>query len=152
MENNSYSLHSIYEEEAEQASYAYLMSVLIVIVGLPMPIINVIGSVIFWLSSRKKQSAFIRFHCMQSMLSQLAVVPMNSIGVGWTISIITRHTEISNCYIAYIIVIFGYNALEFFTSLYAAIRTRKKQDVRFWFFGELTELFIKRNNKEIVPA
>jgi uncharacterized membrane protein len=152
MNNPSYTRHSIYDEEAEQASYAYLMSILIIIVGLPMPIINVIGSVIFWLANRRKQSSFIRFHCMQSMLSQLAVVPINSIGVGWTISVITKHTEISNLYIAYIIVIFGYNALEFFTSLYAAVQTRKKQDVRFWFFGELTERFVKNNHKEIVPV
>ncbi|MDR0686353.1 MAG: M48 family metalloprotease, partial [Dysgonamonadaceae bacterium] len=146
MENNSYSPKFIYEEEAEQASYAYLMSVLIIIVGLPMPIINVIGSVIFWLANRKKRSDFIRFHSMQSMLSQLAVVPINSIGLGWTVSILTKHSEVTNAYIAYIIIVLTYNALEFFISLYAAVRVRKKEDVRFWFFGELTELMQQKGS------
>jgi uncharacterized membrane protein len=132
----------IYEEEAEQASYAYLMSVLIVIVGLPMPIINVIGSVVFYVANRRK-TYFVRFHSLQSMLSQLSIVPINSIGVGWTISIITSHNELSNLYFAYIIMLIAVNITEFVSSLYAAIQTRKRKDVRFWFFGQLTELLCK---------
>jgi uncharacterized membrane protein len=143
MENNTLSKPYIYDEEAEKASYAYLMSVLIVIVGLPMPIINVIGSVIFYFANRKK-TYFIRFHALQSMLSQLSIVPVNSVGVGWTISVITGHSQVSNLYLSYIITIIGFNIIEFVSSLYAAIQTRKKSDVRFWFFGTLTEQICKQ--------
>ncbi|MDR2086545.1 MAG: hypothetical protein LBP72_05160 [Dysgonamonadaceae bacterium] len=136
--------HYIYEEEAEKASYAYLMSTIIVIIGLPMPIINVIASVMFYVANRRK-TYFIRFHCLQSMLSQLSVVPLNSIGVGWTISILTGYSQLSNLYIAYIITIFGFNVVEFIASLYAAVRVRKKVDVRFWIFGPMTELFCKNS-------
>ena len=136
----------IYEEEAEQASFAYLMTTLIVIVGLPMPIINVIGSVVFYLANRKK-SYFVRFHCLQSMLSQLCVVPINALGVSWTIALITGNAQISDYYVAYIITIVGFNILEFVSSVYAAVQVRKKADVRFWLFGPMTELIYKPENK-----
>jgi uncharacterized membrane protein len=135
-------VNRIYEEEAEKASYAYLMSTVIVIIGLPMPIINVIANVIFYWANRRK-TYFVRFHCLQSMLSQLSVIPLNSIGVGWTISILTGHAQVSNLYIAYIITIIGFNIVEFIASLYAAVQVRKKTDVRFWLFGPMTELFCK---------
>ncbi|MDR0864484.1 MAG: hypothetical protein LBO74_06080 [Candidatus Symbiothrix sp.] len=143
MEDNPVSRPYIYEEEAEKASFAYLMSTIILIVGLPMPIINVIASVMFYVANRRK-TYFVRFHCLQSMLSQLAVIPMNSVGVGWTISILTGHSQVSNLYISYIITIVGFNIVEFISSLYAAIQVRKKKDVRFWFFGPLSELIYKR--------
>jgi uncharacterized membrane protein len=132
----------IYEEEAEQASFAYLMTTLIVIVGLPMPIINVIGSVIFYLANRKK-SYFVRFHCLQSMLSQLCVVPINAVAVSWTVVILTSNAQINNYYVAYIMTIIGFNILEFASSIYAAVQVRKKLDVRFWLFGPITELIYK---------
>jgi uncharacterized membrane protein len=136
----------VYEEEAEQASFAYLMTTLIVIIGLPMPSINVIGSIIFYLTNRKK-SYFVRFHCLQSMLSQLCVVPINAIGVSWTIAILTGNAQVNNYYVAYIITIVGFNILEFVSAVYAAVQVRKKSDVRFWLFGPMTELIYKPKNR-----
>jgi uncharacterized membrane protein len=135
----------IYEEEAEKASYAYLMSTVIVIIGLPMPIINVIATVIFYMANRRK-TYFVRFHCLQSMLSQLSIIPLNFIGVGWSISILSGYSQLSNLYIAYIITILGFNIVEFIASLYAAIRVRKKIDIRFWLFGPMTELFLQKRS------
>jgi uncharacterized membrane protein len=136
----------IYEEEAEQASFAYLMTTLIVIVGLPMPIINVIGSIIFYLANRKKSSYFVRFHSLQSMLSQLCVVPVNAVGVSWTLGILFGDLHVTNYYVAYIITIVAFNILEFVSSVYAAVQVRKKADVRFWLFGPMTELIYKPEN------
>jgi uncharacterized membrane protein len=147
MENNTDKRY-IYEEEAEKASFAYLMSTLIVIVGLPLPIINVIGSLVFYMANRR-QTYFVRFHSFQSMLSQFAVVPFNSIGLGWTISIFTGHASISNLYIAYILCIIVLNIMEFISTLYAAVQTRKKLDVRFWIFGSLTEMLCSKKDKVI---
>jgi uncharacterized membrane protein len=147
MENNTDKCH-IYEEEAEKASFAYLMSTLIVIVGLPLPIINVIGSLVFYMSNRR-QTYFVRFHSLQSMLSQIAVVPFNSIGLGWTIYLFTGQASVSNLYIAYILCIIILNIMEFISTLYAAVRTRKKLDIRFWIFGSLTELLCSKKDKVI---
>ena len=132
----------IHEEEAEKASYAYLMCTMVLIIGLPMPIINLLAILIFWLGNRK-QTYFVRFHCLQSFLSQFVVIILNSIGISWTISIIWGDNTITNLYVAYMIAVFFCNLLEFIASLYAAIRVRKKHDVRLWIFGDLTEALCK---------
>ncbi|MDR1919761.1 MAG: DUF4870 domain-containing protein [Tannerellaceae bacterium] len=138
----------IREDEAEKASFAYLMSTIVLIVGLPMPIINMIATVIFYLANRRR-SYFVRFHCLQSMLSQMLIVAMNSVGVWWTISILLDRKPLSNYYIAYIIIILVINIMEFVASLYAAVQTRKGIDVRFWFFGTLTEVVCRKDRPDI---
>ena len=45
--------NQIYIEDMERASYAYVMSLIAVVIGLPMPIINLIATGIFFLMSRK---------------------------------------------------------------------------------------------------
>jgi len=132
----------IHEEEAEKASYAYLMSTVILIIGLPMPIINLLAILIFYLSNRKR-TYFVRFHCLQSFLSQLVVIILNTIAISWTLSIIFGSYSVTNIYIAYIITVLFCNLIEFVASLYAAVRVRKKRDVRLWIFGALTELLCK---------
>jgi len=138
----------IHEEEAEKASYAYLMSTVILIVGLPLPVVNLLAVLIFYLANRKK-AYFVRFHSIQSLLSQLAVIILNSIGVWWTLSIIFGSYTVTNLYIAYIITILCCNLIEFIASLYAAVRVRKKHDVRFWIFAPLTELICKQSDTRL---
>ena len=41
------------EHEAEAASNSYLMSLIAIIVGLPLPIVNLIATFIFYLGNRK---------------------------------------------------------------------------------------------------
>ena len=132
----------ICDEDAEKASFAYLMSTIVLIVGLPFPIINMIATIIFYIANRKK-TYFVRFHCLQSMLSQIFVIAMNTVGIWWTVSVIFWSSQITDAYLAYMITIGGFNILEFIASLYAAIMTRKKQDVRFWFFGPIIEHYCK---------
>ncbi|MDP1993761.1 MAG: hypothetical protein Q8K40_00805, partial [Ignavibacteria bacterium] len=50
------------EYEAEKASNSYLMSMVALIAGLPLPIINLIATVIFYVGNRKG-SYFVRWHC-----------------------------------------------------------------------------------------
>src|SRR5690348_6700421 len=98
--------------EAEKASNSYLMSVVAVIAGLPLPIINLIATAIFFLSNRNG-TYFVRWHCMQALLSQATVLVMNSAGFYWTLSIIFGDKTLTNDYIAYIITIVIFNIAEF---------------------------------------
>ena len=75
------------EHEAEAASNSYLMSLIAIIVGLPLPIINLIATLIFYIGNRKG-TYFVRWHCTQALLSQLSMLFINSFGFWWTISII----------------------------------------------------------------
>lgn len=130
------------EHEAEKASNSYLMSLLAVIVGLPLPIINLIATFIFYLGNRKG-TFFVRWHCTQALISQFSLLLMNSFGFWWTISIIFGPESLSNSYIAYMISAFIFNVVEFVATIITAIKTRKGQHVEWWFYGGLTNLICK---------
>lgn len=128
--------------EAEKASNSYLMSVVAVIAGLPLPIINLLATAIFYFGNRKG-TYFVRWHCTQALVSQATVLVMNSAGFYWTLSIIFGDNTITNNYISYIITIILFNIAEFAATIYAAIQTRKGNHVELWFFGPLTETLCK---------
>jgi uncharacterized membrane protein len=128
--------------EAEKASNSYLMSVVAVIAGLPLPIINLIATAIFFLGNRKG-SYFVRWHCTQALISQVTVLVMNSAGFYWTLSIIFGDYTLSNDYIAYMITIVLFNLVEFVATVYAAIQVRKGKHIELWLFGPLTESLCK---------
>ena len=130
------------EYEAEKASNSYLMSVIAVMIGLPLPVINLIATAIFFLAN-KRATHFVRWHCMQALLSQGFTFPINVAGVYWTLSIVFGTNIISNSYIAYIITIIVFNLVEFIATVYAAVQTRKGNHVEWWLFGPLTHLLIK---------
>jgi len=130
------------EYESEKASNSYLMSVIAVMIGLPLPVINLIATTIFFLANRRA-SHFVRWHCMQALLSQGFTFPINIAGVYWTLSILFGANIISNSYIAYIITIVVFNLTEFIATIYAAVQTRKGNHVEWWLFGPLTNLLIK---------
>lgn len=66
------------ESETEKASNSYLMSVIAMIAGMPLPIINLIATLVFW-STNRRGTYFVRWHCTQALLSQIILVLMN----GW---------------------------------------------------------------------
>jgi uncharacterized Tic20 family protein len=128
--------------ESEKASNSYLMSVVAVIVGLPLPILNLIATAIFYFSNRKS-TFYVRWHCTQALLSQILIVCMNSVGVYWTFSILFRDKTVDNTYIAYIITVLLFNLIEFIMTIYAASQTRKGKHFEWWFFGPLTNVICR---------
>ena len=133
------------EFEQERASNIYLMSLAIVIVGLPLPIINLIATFFMYLSNRNK-TWFIRWHSLQALLSQTAIAGINGFGMYWTVSVIFTDETVSNPYIAYLITALTFNLLEFIGTIYAAVQTRSGYHVSFWFFGPLTDLLCPKEN------
>ncbi len=130
------------EHECEKASNSYLMSLVALIAGLPLPIVNLIASLIFYLGNRKG-TYFVRWHCTQALLSQISMLFVNSYGFWWTISIIFTEQIITSNYIAYLIAAIIFNVAEFVVTIYTAIQTRKGIHVEWWFYGPLTHLFCK---------
>jgi hypothetical protein len=130
------------EHEREKASNSYLMSLVALIAGMPLPIINLFATFFFYLANRKG-TYFVRWHCTQSLFSQLALLGINSASFWWTISILFWEEEVSNYYFAYLSMAILINIIEMVSTIYAAIQTRKGKHVEFFFFGPLTHLFIK---------
>lgn len=130
------------EHESEKASNSYLMSLVALIAGLPLPIINLLATFIFYLGNRKG-TYFVRWHCTQALLSQFSLLFINSYGFWWTISILFSDESVSGSYIAYIITAFLFNLSEFIITIYTAIQTRKGIHVEWWFYGSLANLMCK---------
>ncbi len=130
------------EHEAEKASNSYLMSLVAIIAGLPLPIINLIATLVFYVGNRKS-SYFVRWHCTQALLSQVSMLFINSYGFWWTVSILFTEEKVTNNFIAYLIAAFVFNLAEFIATIYTAIQTRKGIHVEWWFYSNLTHLVCK---------
>jgi uncharacterized Tic20 family protein len=130
------------EYEAEKASNSYLMSLVALIVGVPLPIVNLLATLLFYWGNRKS-SFFVRWHCTQALLSQFSVLVVNSIGFWWTISILFTEENVSNTYFAYLLIAILFNITELITTIYSAVQTRKGIHVEWLFFGTLTHLICK---------
>lgn len=131
------------EHEAERASNSYVMSLIAVMAGLPLPIINLIATGIFFLGNRRG-TYFVRWHCTQALLSQISLLAINSVSFWWTISVFFRDGEMNNHYIAYMITVFLFNLAELMATIYTAIETRKGHHVSWWFYGDLTDMLCKK--------
>ncbi len=135
------------DHEAEKASNSYLMSLIAVIAGLPLPILNLIATFIFYMGNRNG-SYFVRWHCTQALLSQASLLLINSTGFWWTMSIIFAQATLSNSYLAYIIAAFFFNLVEFIATIYTAVTVRKGVHVSWWFYGDITDLICKPDHEK----
>jgi len=136
-------LSDVHDFEFSKASNAYLMSIVALIVGLPLPIINLAATAIIYLENRKS-SFFVRWHSTQALLSQLFTVVLNSISFYWTFSILFGSIVLTDSYVAYIIVILLFNLWEWISTLIAASRLRKGKHFELFFFGPITHLIIQK--------
>lgn len=133
------------EYEAEKASNSYIMSLLAITGGLPLPVINLFATLIFFLGNRKA-TYFVRWHCLQALLSQLSLLIVNSVATVWTIMIIAGPLKMSSNFISYLITILIYNLIEFIATIDAAVKTRKGIHVEWWFYGNLTHLLCRKES------
>lgn len=135
------------EHEAEKASNSYLMSLIALIIGLPLPIINLIATLVFYLGNRKS-TYFVRWHCTQALLSQFSMLLVNSIAFWWVISIIFEGVPVTNKFIAYMLLAVTFNLAEFVATIYTAIQARKGIHVIWWFYGTLTNSIVKQKHEK----
>ena len=131
-----------HEDEAEKASNSYLMALIALMLGLPMPVINLIATAAFYLGNRKG-SYFVRWHCTQALAAQFLFLFINSSGLYWTISILTGSRQLSNLYIAYMFTAILFNLVEFILTMYTAIKVRKGLHVDWWLFGTFANAVTK---------
>lgn len=130
------------DHEAEKASNSYLMSLIAVIAGLPLPIINLIATLVFYLGNRKS-TWFVRWHCTQALLSQFSLLIVNTAGFWWTMAILFADKTVTNAYLGYIITAMLFNLSEFAATIYSAVQTRKGKHIEWFFYGPLTHLVCK---------
>jgi uncharacterized membrane protein len=81
----------ITERERDDAMAAYLMMFASLAIGLPIPLVNLIASVIYFLVNRKT-SPFVAFHALQALLTHIPVVLLNAGVVAWLITILVTQS------------------------------------------------------------
>jgi uncharacterized Tic20 family protein len=129
--------HEITEREREDAMGAYLMMFAAVAIGLPLPIINLIASIIYYFVNRKK-SRFIHFHSLQALLSQIPTTVINWVAVIWALTIFIRDDwEANNTFWAYLIFSAACTVIYFVISIIAAYKARQGKMYYFLLFGKM---------------
>jgi hypothetical protein len=131
------------EDEKERASGCYIMSLVAVMIGLPMPIINLLATGIFYLMSRKG-TFFVKWNSIQALVSQVPLFIMNNILFWWTIRILFCFTELSSVYIAYFVTVNLYNIYDFIETVRSAVKTRKGLIHRWYLYSTITDKICKR--------
>jgi uncharacterized membrane protein len=165
---NSITPELIHSADLEQASNSYLMAIAAVIAGLPLPIINTIASIIYYIAHRQS-SYFVRWHCIQSILAQAVMVPFNSIAFAWTLNLIFSNDEyfsqqipehldntlfselfysVSPYYWMYITVIIILNVAEFITVLITATQVRKGKNLRLFVLANIADALTNKENRD----
>jgi uncharacterized Tic20 family protein len=139
--------------EREDAMGAYLMMFASIGAGLPLPIINLIASIVYYYVNRGK-SRFVRFHTHQSLLSQFPTSLINAGLVFWSAQIwLFQNLDFpGNVFWGYFWMAVAANLLYFIYSIVAAVKARKGQFYYLIFFGRLSYLHAyKVRSEEITP-
>lgn len=125
------------KREREDGMGAYLMMFAGIAAGLPLPVLNLLASIIYW-AVNKSKSRFVRFHCLQSLWSQLPTTLLNAILFYWTIrTIVVYDQHFSDEFFGYLGMVIIVNLLYFIFSIVGAIKAREGKMYYFVFFGRL---------------
>jgi uncharacterized membrane protein len=156
--------NDISTREREDAMGAYLMMFGALAAGLPLPIINLIAALVYYFINAKK-SRFIKFHALQSLLSQAPTTLMNAGLLYWTLHslfdnginkdiIIEGFADMGDLYWGYLWTVIAANLLYFIFSIVGAMKARKGYFYYFLFFGKIAYHFAYRitepGNKSVV--
>lgn len=126
------------EREREDASFAYIVSVAIAVVGSPLPVLNLLGCLLYYLSLRKK-SFFVRFHALQGLLSQVIAAGLGMVIVFWLFRILFTDTAMSASFLAFATMGAIVAVLDTAISIYAGVQANKGKLFRIEFIGYLTQ-------------
>ena len=131
----NYTPHAV---EFEKASYAYLIGILALLAGLPIPIINFMACVFYYLSTRK-ETEFIRWHALQEAILQFTMLIINSVHIYWLLSIFIDNGSFTIGYFCMLGFVIAVNFLNIVESAIIFSNLQKYQHIRILFFSSLTD-------------
>lgn len=122
--------------EREDAMGAYLMMFASLAAGLPLPIINLVASIVYYFVNRDK-GKYVHFHCLHSLYAQIPTSLLNAGGMFWGLRILFDVLPLDDTFKAYLVVVALANILYFAFSIVAAVRARQGRFFYFVFFGKI---------------
>jgi uncharacterized membrane protein len=138
--------------EKEDASGAYLMMFATTAIGLPLPIVNMVASIVYYFVNRSK-GRFVQFHALQSMYSQLLISILNNYLVIWAIVNLVNKYAFTNNFWGIAIAAGVFNIVYFIFSIMGAVKAYRGQFYYFMFFGRIAfvQVYQKRDEVEYKP-
>ena len=127
----------ITEREKEDAMGAYLMMFAGLGLGLPLPFINLVASVIYFFINRRK-SRFVAFHSLQSLLEQIPVTLLNAGLLAWLLVILFTDLHFPMQFFVYLVFAVAVNIADIVISVIALTRARKGRFFYMPLFGRVS--------------
>lgn len=145
--------HEITPREREDATGAYLMMFATSVIGLPLPILNMVASIVYYFVNRSK-GRFVQFHALQSMYSQIIISCINSYLTIWVIVNLIKKYPFTEVFWGFLVVAAIGNIIYFIFSIIAAVKANKGRFYYFVFFGRLSfvQVYQKRDEKQETPV
>jgi uncharacterized Tic20 family protein len=125
--------------ERDDAMAAYLMMFASLAIGLPLPLVNLVASLVYWLVNRKT-SRFVAFHSLQSLLSHLPVTVVNAGLVAWTIAAIASPVRFGAAFFWFLAFTVLLNIAYIVISIVALVHAHKGRFFYIPFFGRVSYL------------
>lgn len=123
--------------EREDAMGAYLMMFAAAGVGLPLPFLSLIASIIYYYLN-KKASNFVAFHAWQSLITQTPISFITAAMVIWFIRLLIMDFHNWQPFVVYAIFTLVMNLIYAVFSIIGAVRARKGLFYYFLFFGQMS--------------
>ncbi|WP_375579110.1 DUF4870 domain-containing protein [Marivirga tractuosa] len=133
--------------EKEDAMGAYLMMFAALGAGLPLPILNLVAAIIYYYINKGK-SLFVRFHSLQSLLSQLPTSILNAVAVFWGARIIFFDYAFTDVFKGYLWLVGIANLIYIIFSIIGAVKARKGEMYYFLFFGRVSYQSVFKKKEE----
>jgi uncharacterized membrane protein len=129
--------------ELEKASNAYLMSLIALMAGMPLPILNLLATLIFFWAQRRG-SYFVRWHVMQALLSQFVLLFFNSYLFWWVIDGLMGQRLFGKEFWWYLGFVLVFNTIEWIATIYTTIMVRKGHHIRWLVMADMCDAFVKK--------
>lgn len=128
----------ISQREKDDAMASYLMMFASWAVGLPLPLVNLVASFVYYAVNRKS-SKFVAFHALQSLASQVPVSLLNAGVVGWGIGLLVKGGAAGGLwpFLGYVFFTAAANILYLAFSIVALVHANKGRFYYLPFFGRL---------------
>jgi len=141
------------ERDKEDAMGAYLMMFAAVAIGLPLPVINLIASIIYYFLNPRK-SRFIHFHSLQALISNIPTTIINWVAVIWSVAIFFREDwHVTQEFWAYLIFAGASTFIYFIINIIAAYKARQGKMYYMLLFGKMAyEAAYKVKSEDSTPS
>jgi uncharacterized Tic20 family protein len=124
-------------KEKDDATGGYLMMFAALGAGLPLPIINLIASIIYYYTN-KSNSRFVQFHTYQALLSQIPLTLLNAVCMGWGLRIfLSEEWHFTSVFAGYLSMLIVANLTYIVFGIISAVKASKGRMYYYWIFGRI---------------